>query len=415
MDASQNLLVLRDGETYKALSEFTHEVAFQSDRAQPVIQYALAAMGGAGGVVTLGRGDFVLDGPLDLHDNVWLRGSGRGTRLLVGEQAGDGPGIMGRDIKGAVVSDLALTPLREARVAAGIVLDNAGDCKVRDIAAVGFGDYGVWVRNNAFLCEVRGCSLAGNGKANLFFDHLARGEHGDFIPNLAANCVIYGGGKGIECSRSIVLNIVGCVVYQAGDVAYHVHNTSNSVLISGCRSFQITGHAVLVEDSHEFNLSGNVFCWHTEHGVAVRSCNWGTITGNEVIDSGSYNSGAADTTTNVADLPGDVPLYNGIDLVGVKGFAVSSNAVFNWPVAPHMAIGIREDEKSVRNVITDNNVNYYTEAGVISGGAETEVQGNVCYADEPYQSPQGVGTTAQSFRRELTEAFIRDLLNLGEV
>lgn len=78
-----------------------------------------------------------------------------------------------------------------------------GDCKVRDVFAVGFADYGIWVRNNSFLCEVRGCTLAGNDKANLYLHELARGNYGDFIPTLVTNCIAYGGGKGIEVARLI--------------------------------------------------------------------------------------------------------------------------------------------------------------------------------------------------------------------
>lgn len=412
MSVAENLLVLQDGETYRVVTEYTHQEVFSDTRAHQAIQWAVTALGDMGGVVTLGRGIFQLEEALRLEDRVWLRGSGRGTQLAVGGQGDEAVGIVAEGVRACTVSDLALVPDDGATPMAGIVLDAAGDCKVHDVVAMQFGGYGIWVRNSSYLCEVRGCTLAGNGKANLYFDHLARGTVGDFIPNLATNCIIFGGGKGIDCSRTIVLNIVGCVVYQTGAVAYHVRNTSNSVLISGCRSFQITGPAVLVENSHEFNLSSNVFCWHTGHGVEVKGCNWGTITGNEVIDSGSYNPGTKDATTNVADLPEDVPLLNGIDLTAVQGFTVSSNAVFNWPVAPHMAIGIREDATCSRNTILGNNVNYYVEEGVVSGGAETVVRDNVCFGDEPYQSPQGAGTVVQSFQRELTEQVIASLAEI---
>jgi hypothetical protein len=285
---------------------------------------------------------------------------------------------------------------------------------VRDVAVARFEEYGIWVRNNAFLCQIRGCSVAGNGVANLYFDNLARGPHGDFVPNLATHCTIYGGGQGIDCSRAIVLNIVGCVVYQTGAAAYHVRNTSNSVVISGCRSFQITGPAVLVEESHEFNLSSNIFCWHTGHGVEVRGCNWGTITGNEIIDSGSYNPGTPDTVTRVTDLPEGVPLHNGIELKHTQGYTVTGNAVFNWPVAPHMEVGIHEGASCVNNTIVGNNVNYYTRAGIVAEGRGTAVATNTCYRDEPYQSPQGVGTTVQSFQRELTDAFVKEMTTWAE-
>jgi hypothetical protein len=412
MGFSQNLSVFQDGTTYRVITEYSHDEVFSSDRADQTIQYAVDAMAAGdpgGGVVTVGRGAFPLDGSVYLRDRVWLRGSGRGTRLLVDGAGEDGAGVVAKDVKGCVISDLSLLPQEDSNGGTGVILDSAGDCKVRDVVAARFENYGIWVRNNTFLSEVRGCTVAGNMKANLYLDQLARGTYGDFVPNLVSNCVTYGGGKGIDCNRTIVLNIVGCVVYQSGDVAYHVRNTSNSVVISGCRSFQITGHAVMVEDSHEFNLSSNIFCWHTGHGVLVRDCNWGTITGNEIIDSGSYNAGTRDTETQVTDLPEEVPAYNGIDLIHSQGFTVSSNAVFNWPVAPHMGIGIREDERCSHNAIVGNNVNYYVEEGIVSQGAESVVENNVCEKDKPYQSPQAVNTTVQSFQRTLTETFIDEL------
>src|SRR6266542_3382251 len=125
-------------------------------------------------------------------------------------------------------------------------------------------------------------ALAGNGRANLYLDTLRAGQYGNFVPNLVTNCLIYGGGKGIECHRAIALNIVACAVHQTHGAAYHIHSRSHSVAISGARSYQISGDAVLVEDSHEFSLSGSVLCWHTGHGVAARDACWGTIAGNSV-------------------------------------------------------------------------------------------------------------------------------------
>jgi parallel beta-helix repeat protein len=397
---AQNLNVFQDTNAYKVVADFTHITLYESANAADAIQHAVDAMAG-GGCVTLGRGEFALDAPVLLRDQVWLRGGGRGTKLRIAGEVG----LLGESVKGVVVSDVALIAGGDG-AKAGVVLDDSGDCKVRDVFAAKFTDYGIWVRHNSFLCEVRGCSLAGNGKANLYFDHLERGNYGDFLPNLATNCMVYGGAKGVDCNRSIVLNIVGCLVYQTGDIAYHVRNTSNSVLISGCRSFQITGHAVAVEESHEFNLSSNIFCWHTEHGVYVKDCNWGTITGNEVIDTGSYNSGEKDTTTKVSDVTEEVPLYIGIVLEGAQGFNVSGNTIFNWPVCPRMMYGVHEDAGSFGNSIVSNSINFYEHGDVLAEGKETVVASNVSYKDKPYQSPDAVGTTYQSFMTELTEKFI---------
>jgi hypothetical protein len=255
---------------------------------------------------------------------------------------------------------------------------------------------------------VRGCSLAGNGKAGIFLDRHRRGKFGDFIPNLITNCIVYGGGKGIDCFGTTVLNIVACCVYQTGDIAFHVHDVSYSVLISGCRSFQIGSHAVVAENNGEFNLSSNIFCWHTGHGVVVKDCGWGTICGNEIIDSGSYNPGTVDFATRIDAVPPDVPLYNGIDLSDSRGFNISGNTVFNWPQARKMQVGIREDKGCYDNNIVGNTVNYFEKAGILAEGTGTRVSDNMIEADRPYHGNPN-GEMIQSFQAELTSQFIDSL------
>ncbi len=412
----QNICVVQDDSVQgdmpmtKAITDITHEVIYQSTSASAVIQWANDTLAGDGGEIKINRGRFVLDEMVCLGDNVWITGSGRGTKLLINSVTG----LLAKGVKGVEISNLGVIAADE-KAQAGIVLDASVDSKIRDVLAAGFSGYGIWVRNNSILCSVQGCSLAGNRLANLHFDHLERGDHGDFIPNLASHCMIYGGGKGIDITRSIVLNVVGCVVYQTGDIAYHVRNTSNSVLISGCRSFQITGPAVAVEDTHEFNLSSNVFCWHTEEGVRLKNCNWGTISGNEVIDTGSYNPGTRDTTTKFSDIKIDIPLFDGISLENCQGFTVNGNAIFNWPVCPKMHAGIRLDEKCFKNNIVGNNINYYEMTDVLSEGIETVVANNVGYGDKPFQSAEAVGTTIQSFYPKLTDDFIVDVLGTGDL
>ncbi len=44
---------------------------------------------------------------------------------------------------------------------------DGGDAKLRGLLCAGFGGYGAWLRGGSFLCEVSGCSLAANRRANL--------------------------------------------------------------------------------------------------------------------------------------------------------------------------------------------------------------------------------------------------------
>jgi hypothetical protein len=404
----QNVCVLQDGATYTALTDLTREVLLSSPSASTAMQAAIDLLAGTGGVVTIGPGLFRVAEPIRLASQVNLRGSGRGTRLLVDTTNAAGIGLLGLGVSGVIVEDVMIAA-EQQRASAGIVLDSCGDCKLHGLFCVGFSDYGIWMRNSSFLCEISGCSLAGNGRANLYLDTLRAGPYGNFIPNLVTNCTIYGGGKGIECHRAIALNIVACTVHQAGGSAFHIHSRSHSVALSGVRSYQISGDAVLVEDSHEFGVSGSVLCWHTGHGVAARSACWGAITGNQITDSGSYNPGGPDRSFTFEAVPPDLPLHNGIDLRNVKGYQINGNAIFNWSAAPPLGCGVYEDDTSFKNSIIGNSINFYADAAVRSTGQQSIARDNIAHAEQPYNDLQAVidaQRKLQSFEPALTDRFI---------
>ena len=404
----QNMYVVQDGAAYTALTDLTREVVHSSPSAGAAVQSAVDALAETGGVVMLGRGTFRMAEPIRLADQVCLRGSGRGTRLVVDAANDAGIGVLGQGVSGVVIADLVVLS-ESQRASAGIVLDACGDCKLHGVFCANFGDYGIWLRNSSFLCEVSGCSLAGNGRANLYLDTLRAGQYGNFIPNLVTNCIIYGGGTGIECHRAIALNIVACTVHQTRSTAFHIHSRSHSVAISGARAYQISGDAVLIEDSHEFSLAGSVLCWHTGHGVAARDACWGTITGNQITDSGSYNPGGPDRALTFAALPADLPLHNGIDLRNVKGYQITGNTIFNWSAAPPLGCGVYEDEYSFKNSIIGNSVNFFADAAVRSAGQASTARDNTAHAERPYNDMQTVidaQRKMQSFEPALTERFI---------
>jgi parallel beta-helix repeat protein len=410
---AQGISVYGDGQRYRAITSITRETIAESAAATEVLQRAIDQA--SGGEVRVECGDYRLSAPLMLARNVALRGSGRGTRLIVTAENREGIAVRGETMEGACVADLAVVAEPLGSAVAGIVLGSCGDCRIKDVLALGFARYGIWLRESSFLCEVRGCQLVDNGESNLFLDMLQEGRAGDYIPNLVTSCMIYGGGRGVECNTTVVLNIVGCAVYQTSGPAFHLHSGSNSVVLSGCHSFQISADAVVVEDSHELNLTGNAFAWHTGHGIVVRDSEWGTITGNEIIDTGSYNTGQKDRTATHDDVPADFKHRDGIRLSGVKGYHIGGNAIFNWGVAPPMAVGIREDETCLNNRIANNTVNWFKEGDVFSRGAGSTCEGNVGHRD-PYR---GVweregrpGKRAlQTFDRGITRALIDGLLS----
>ncbi|MGJ3242622.1 MAG: right-handed parallel beta-helix repeat-containing protein [Opitutales bacterium] len=199
--------------------------------------------------VQLASGVFMLKRPLALPAGVSLRGTGNRT-ILRAEAGFEGEALIlvqGRN--GVTVADLSLRAdgAEPAGMFSGLVLADCGNCNVKDVLCVGLPDAGIRLEDGCFLCEVSGCRLADCGRAGVHCrDNAGHGRGGDFVPNLITHCMAYRGGVGFEIEKTIVLNVIGCVVYQSRGYGFHIHRNSNSVVLSGCRTFQIlaTGNTV---------------------------------------------------------------------------------------------------------------------------------------------------------------------------
>jgi hypothetical protein len=337
----------------------------EKEKTDIIIQKFVDNLPERGGKVVLPNGLFSINKSVSLRDNVWLQGEGRGTVLLIA----DSLGIILKGLKGVHISDLTIKSAERYTSKAGIVIDDCGDCQINNVLTQGFKLYGIWMRNNSFLCELRSCKSADNGRANFYFDGNAeRGRGGDFVPNIVNNCISYGGKYGFEFNRTIVINLTGCAVFQSLDYGYYLHSNSNSVNISGSRSFQVGTDAVYVDHSHEVNISSNIFCWQRGNGIVLDNAIWGTVASNNIIDSGTRTR--------------DGSYMNGIVFKNnTEGIQVTGNAVFNWGDQPPMEYGILEDKSCRYNLIANNNINYFTKKGVLTRGKGTLVNNNVVKGD----------------------------------
>jgi len=404
--APEDLEVYMEGKLCKVRGQLSGKVVFSAPSADETIQRAVDSFASLGGEVLLHRGRFELNRQINLAAGITLRGKGPATSLWVGKEHDTGVAVFAGGVHDVAVADLSITSAG-TQPSSGVVFDSVGTSLVRDVLCVDLSEYGIWIRNTSFLCEVRGCKVGGAGKSGIFLDHLARGGRdrkvlrGNLFPNLVTNCVVYGGGVGIETNRAIVANLVACEAFQTGGPGFHVHDSSNSVLISGCRTFQIQDDAVRIEDSNEINISSNIFCWHLGHGIVLKNVVWGTIVGNEVIDTGSLNR---DVPAN--QLPSSLTLMNGIYLAGTIGVGVTGNTLFNWPVAPPMQHAILEDASCQNSLIVANNINF-ARAGVQSLGRGSQTANNVAYLPEaynPYHSKADV--PLQTFDPKLIQQFL---------
>jgi hypothetical protein len=193
------------------------------------------------------------------------------------------------------------------------------------------------------------------------------------VPNPVNNSFAYGGGHGFETKRPIVLNIVGCAVFQAKGYGFYLHTTSNSVLISGCRTFQIEKDAVSVDNTAELNVSSNIFCWHRGHGIVMNNVQWATITANNFIDSGVRTRDGSFTNGVVTENK-------------LEGVQVTGNAIFNWGDQNPMTYGITEDETCANNIIANNNINYYTQKDIAAKGKQTLISINIGIGERSFKS-----------------------------
>jgi hypothetical protein len=370
----QNIEVYVKDNVYYAIGEIDRKVYKTSRSARDLIQFAIDKAPKEGGKVHLQQGKYILDKPVSLKSNVWLQGSGRGTELLVAESNDAGIGVLCKGLKGAIVSDLSVKPVNRNTKLAGVVVDDCGDTQVREVFAQGFASYGIWLKNNSFLCEIKSCKAADNSIANIALEEFwEKGRGGDFVPNLVSNCITYRGGTGIQGNRALVVNVVGCVVYQPKKHGYHFFKNSNSVLISGCRTYQVEMDAVRIEDSHELNVSSNIFCWTRGDGIVMSNVSWAAINANNVIDCGTRDR---ESKSRIG-----IILNN-----QTKGVQVTGNTIFNWGDQPILLKGIQEDSTCLKNLFANNNINYYKEEAIDSRGKESVVSSNLVEKNFSYQS-----------------------------
>jgi parallel beta-helix repeat protein len=401
--------------------QYSLEKIYSDENPTDVILFALELLKkNDGGSIHVAAGEYLIKQPLTIGNNTTLKGEGIATKLkFVGKQFIEGC-ILINEAYGVTISDLLVSQTDESEIDAGIIVDGSGVCKITNVYAIGFKKYGIWLRNRTFLSRIDGCTVAGNKVSNIYLDELSKdGRYGNFIPNLITNSMIIGGGKGIEARNALVTHIIGCMIHQTNDIAIHLHSVSNSILISGCRTYQISSDALVVEDTDELNVTGNIFSWHEGNGIVVTNSAWGTISGNEFIDTGSFNPGVKDQTASIDELPDDFEGKVAILLKNVTGYHVGGNTIFNWDVCPKMKYGIEEDSLSHNNIITSNSINYFEMEGVRSSGSGTAVANNVSEGKIPYtrlkrysdkQKERSFNTAIlQSYQKELTMEFLNYL------
>ncbi len=365
MTTTQDLLIITDGVQFRLLNQGDRTEVGRGEDAAVLIQESVDFLSrNGGGELELGRGVYPINQTIRIGSNVSVVGKGSGTRL---EAAVDLESVLATENShGVRLRSFCVTNAGKGKAAVGLLVKQAADFQAQDIVFKGMTRFGLHMLSGCGLCEIRGCRAYNCEEAGYCMQDLyEQGALGSFVPNLLSNCVAAGGGVGFSVRRAVVLNLLGCIVFQSGSHGFELTYESNSVALTGCRTFQVGGDAYTCHQANEINLTGNVFCWTRGNGIVLSKTTWGTISGNEIIDSGVRTA--------------DGSHRHGILITNeTRGLQISGNAIFNWADQCPMHVGVEEDASCYGNNIIGNSINYYRKSGLISKGQDTVVDHNLC-------------------------------------
>jgi len=368
----QSYIVYRDGDETVARGRIDGRILMRDGSASGVLQEVMTILEQqGGGQAFIECGQYVIDRPIRLPSMISVCGSGRGTVLKLHEANREGAILIAETREAILLADFTCQGVAGHSNSSGIVLDECGDCEIRSVYARDFSDYGFWIRHNSFMTKLSNSTTSENGKAGIYMEELygdefrgpGAGRGGDYLPNLVMGCTSLGEkGHSFELKRTVCAHIVGCLAFQPKGHGFYLHHTSNSAVLTGNRCFQGFRNGIMVENTHELNVTGNIMCWNHGHGIELNHVTWGTISGNEFIDNGGKTE----------------PQRRGVYLHGdTKSIQVTGNTVFNWEHFQPMMCGIYESDTCRNNQITHNNINHFTDSAVFSAGENTNIADNI--------------------------------------
>jgi len=223
MIQDSSLLIAPCGDGYRIYNEIDRSVADEATSAAAALTTAVDRLAPGGGEIRLSTGVFLLDATVELPGHLRLIGSGPGTVVKARGEAAFSVStvqkvtIADMTVLSDEIDDTAFDGSTSgASLKNGIIVDNSGECLIRDVHFQDIAEVGLWVRNNTFLSEVRGCRFANCAGSGLRLEKLRNhGRGGGFVPNIVTNCLAYSGGNGFETINAIVVNFVACEIGRA--------------------------------------------------------------------------------------------------------------------------------------------------------------------------------------------------------
>ena len=354
----QTLLVTHEDGKFQVYGKSPREVRFTDPSASKAIQWAID-QAGKKGEVSLSRGIYVLNQPVDVKSGVRLTGQGRGTELRL--TATNELAIRIQNAKRVQIDHLAVTPGdSKSDGTVGILLDGVDGCTISHVLAVGFSKYGLQV-NYSQDCLIQKSYFVDNMKSNVFVENPKSTPK----PIRIHNCFMLWGGGGVIAQGGEGLTVHSSVMQQINGVAFDI--ATDGFTVTGTRVFwsESLDQSVRVQGD-DFKIANNIFAWSRGHSVVLDGAKDGAVLQNNIIDVGPP--------------PRDGSFMSCIVLQnGTEDVAMTQNALFNWDdwTQGPMAWGIEESADCQNNTITDNNIHFYHEGDINSNGKNTVVERNV--------------------------------------
>lgn len=374
-DIGEDFIIRKVKSNYKVFTSITNSLKFEHENASDAIQWAIDHSYEKGGSIKLDKGKFIINKPIIIKKNVWLKGEGEQTELYAYEIKDSLPVISIENASQTIISNLGIFNIGETN--AGIGLVHSVGCKLIDLTIEGFKDYGIvfledtnvppktWGgKATSSLILIDNCKVGYNGKINIYKPD-SGGYLGNAIPSLISRNIIYEGDQGIFCA-GICDNIVDNILLNMDKEAIVIN--ANSIMTTGNITYQTGGSALLDYDSKietyhstydrkdnnnnkECHVTANTFIEQKGNGIEI-SEQWGPIVDNIIYNSADREIGK-----------------NGIWLHEYsESYTITGNEIMNgFEIAP-LEYGVLEDSTAIKNVIANNIISNYRKEAILSNG-----------------------------------------------
>jgi parallel beta-helix repeat protein len=299
---------------------------------QTEINNAISALPAGGGAVKLLEGTFIVDGGINIPDNVTLTGQGKSTSLKIdGSVSSDFAVIENNDTTNGNTNIDIYDLLIDCNVNnatgnnTGIHIVGCSDVKVKTVKIIDSRYFGVHFENTTDS-EITSCTMRNNTNStaiylasssdNVVSQNIIRSWYSGIITNTSSNniiisdnTIIEGGGFGIEMVGEE--NVVGSnIIRLKGQVGMYIEGfqcrVTNNTCFASSQNSDTTYSNITLDSVNECNVQHNTCRKGSNtnkpaYGIAILSGNDNFVTNNDLLNGGDtsnfYDGGTGTVTT----------------------------------------------------------------------------------------------------------------------